>query len=74
MVQRVFNSRGLSPAVLDHSLARIIPVSELENTQQAAERLTTARLQQEKVLVLGDFDADGATATALMITCLSSAA
>jgi single-stranded-DNA-specific exonuclease len=36
----------------------------------AANRLAAARAKGERVLVIGDFDADGATATALAITCL----
>lgn len=70
LLQRVLSSRGLSPEVLDCSLRRMIPVSKLENTDSAAERLMQARERQEKVLVLGDFDADGATATALVMSCL----
>jgi len=38
----------------------------------AAERLATARARGEGVLVIGDFDADGATATALAMTCLQA--
>lgn len=36
----------------------------------AAQRLAQARERGERILVIGDFDADGATATALAIICL----
>jgi single-stranded-DNA-specific exonuclease len=69
-LRRIFAARGIGPATLDHSLSSLIAVSKLEHTDTAADRLARARHDQERVLVLGDFDADGATATALMMTCL----
>ncbi|MGI9290757.1 MAG: DHH family phosphoesterase, partial [Gammaproteobacteria bacterium] len=72
VVRRVISARGFSPDMLDHSLQKMLPVSDLEFTEQAAERLAKARQLQQSVLILGDFDADGATATALMMSCLSA--
>ena len=69
VLRRVYASRGVGPAELTTSLSALIPVSQLENTDAAAERLAEARQNNERVLVVGDFDADGATATALMMTC-----
>ncbi len=70
VLRRVFASRQVSPAELDVSLAAMIPVGRLPGAGEAAELLAEARQQQDPVMVLGDFDADGATATALMMTCL----
>ena len=72
VLRRVYAARGVVPASLDTSLASLIPVSQLDYAAEAAERLAQARHAQEHVLVLGDFDADGATATALIMTCLQA--
>ncbi len=70
VLRRVLASRQVSPAEMDVSLAAMIPVGQLPGAAEAADLLATARSQQDHVMVLGDFDADGATATALMMTCL----
>lgn len=70
VLRRVFAARQTDPAGIDLSLAGMIPISELEQVDVAADRLALARQEQQKVLVLGDFDVDGATATALMISCM----
>ena len=70
VLRRVYAARGVGSAELTTSLSAMLPVSQLENTDAAAARLAEARQNNERVLVVGDFDADGATATALMMTCL----
>ncbi|SVC57052.1 uncharacterized protein METZ01_LOCUS309906, partial [marine metagenome] len=70
VLRRVFASRQVSSSELDLSLAAMIPVGRLAGASESAELLAAARQQQDHVMVLGDFDADGATATALMMTCL----
>lgn len=70
VVRRVLAARQVPPAELEPVLAKLIPVSELPGIGPAVDRLARARRGDERVLVLGDFDADGATATALCITCL----
>ncbi len=70
VLRRVLASRQVSPAEMDVSLAAMIPVGQLPGAAEAADLLAAARSQQDHVMVLGDFDADGATATALMMTCL----
>ena len=63
VLRRVYESRGVNSATLDLSLSNLLPVSKLDAADDAAERLLLAREAQQKVLVLGDFDVDGATAT-----------
>lgn len=70
VLRRVYASRGVDSASLDLSLKNMIPVSELGGIDVAVERLLAAHAMQERVLILGDYDSDGATATALMMTCL----
>ncbi len=55
-------------AELVTDLGAMLPVSSLENVHEAAELLL--RHAQGRVLIVGDFDADGATSTALMAHAL----
>ncbi len=69
VLQRVYAARGLrSPLELSLALERLLPVSTLEGVEAAAELLASHR--GGRVLVIGDFDADGATSTALMVRAL----
>ncbi len=66
---RVFAMRGLtSTAELDYGLAQLAPVSALENIDAAAELLIRNRAR--RIIIVGDFDVDGATSTALVLRCL----
>jgi len=46
---------------------------DLPGMKAAIERIKTARHRSEKVLVHGDYDADGITATAIMVSALRTA-
>jgi single-stranded-DNA-specific exonuclease len=61
--------RGISAASeLDYGLANLAPVSSLDNVDTAVELLLSKR--NERIVVVGDFDVDGATSTALVLRCL----
>ncbi len=45
---------------------------ELEGMRAATRRIYTALLNKEKILVFGDYDADGVTATALLVDFLAA--
>lgn len=51
-----------------------VPASpfELPDMERAVQRLVRARQQTEKVLIWGDFDCDGVTSTALLLTAMRS--
>jgi single-stranded-DNA-specific exonuclease len=67
---RVYAARGVrSLAELDTSLARLLPVGTLEGIPAAVELLLEHRASGS-VLIIGDFDADGATSSALMMRAL----
>lgn len=70
VLQRVYAARNAGADQLVPSLSRMIPVGALAGAAAAATRLADARARQERVLILGDFDTDGATATALCVSCL----
>lgn len=66
---RVFAMRGVtSLEQLDYGLARLAPVSQLDNVDAGVELLLQHK--QQRIVIIGDFDVDGATSTALMLRCL----
>jgi len=66
---RLFAMRGLTTAdELNYGLAQLAPVSALENIDAAASLVISKR--DERIIVVGDFDVDGATSTALVLRCL----
>jgi len=70
VVRRVYAARGIaSDSELDLSLDQLLPVGSLEGLD-AATRLLAAHRAAGRVLVIGDFDADGATSTALLVRAL----
>jgi len=69
VLERVYAARGVcSQSDLDHSLLRLLPVGTLEGIPAAVELLLAHRMR--RVLVVGDFDADGATSCALVVRAL----
>jgi len=70
VLQRAYGARGVSSAQeLDHSLERLLPISTLAGVAEAVSLLLAHR-ERGRVLVIGDFDADGATSTALMVRAM----
>ncbi len=68
VLRRVYGARGVrSPDDLELGLERLLPVSSLGGVPAAVDLLLRCHRDGRRVLVLGDFDADGATSTALMI-------
>ncbi len=66
---RLYAMRGLRQArELDYGLANLSPVSALENIDEAAGLVIANR--DRRIIVVGDFDVDGATSTALLLRCL----
>jgi single-stranded-DNA-specific exonuclease len=67
---RVYAARGVRSALeLDTSLGRLLPIGTLEGVDAAVELLLAHR-SAGRVLVIGDFDADGATSSALVVRAL----
>ncbi len=70
VLRRVLAARQVAAGELDCSLSGMLPVGGLEGAQEAASLLADMRDKQQGIVILGDFDADGATATTLMVSCL----
>lgn len=68
LLQRIYQSRGIdSQASLDRRLNCLPEPQSMTGLDAATQRLVTAAKKQQSVLIVGDFDADGATSSALMV-------
>jgi single-stranded-DNA-specific exonuclease len=68
---RIYAGRGIgAESELDLGLAQLLPPSGLLNVERAACLLADALASNQKILIVGDFDADGATSTALAVAVL----
>jgi single-stranded-DNA-specific exonuclease len=73
LLARLYAARGVtSKNELEASLSQIIPPEQLTNSAEMAKLLANAIEQNKKLLVIGDYDADGATATAVAVKGLRS--
>ncbi|MDN6318550.1 MAG: single-stranded-DNA-specific exonuclease RecJ [Marinobacter sp.] len=72
LLHRLYAARGVtSDEQLSYTLRHLASPFELRGIDRAVELLAQAITQKQKVLVLGDFDADGATSTAVAMLGLS---
>ena len=66
VLARVYAARGIRTAAeLDHSLSALPPFGALRGIDAASARLVRAIAQGERILIVADYDADGATACAV---------
>ena len=73
ILARILAARGIQSAdALDPSLANIIPPDQLTNASKMAAMLADAILANKSLLIVGDYDCDGATATAVAMRALKS--
>lgn len=71
LLARIYAARGVTGSTaLDSSLGALLPFSDLMGIDVATQRLAKALQDQEPIMVIGDFDADGATSTALAVSAL----
>ena len=66
LLTRLYAARGVQTAAeLDKGLARLIPFQQLKGIDAAVDLLVVALQQRRRILIVGDFDADGATASSV---------
>ena len=71
VIRRILLARDVTDAQsLDLTLARLRPPAALAGVREAAEILADAVVSGQSILIVGDFDADGATGTALAVRAL----
>lgn len=73
VLQRVYAARGLESITdLERDLSRLLPYQALNGITHAAKYLAQAIADDKRMLIIGDFDTDGATSTALAVSALKS--
>lgn len=73
VLQRIYSARQVTkPEDLSKELSQLLPFSALKDIEKAVLRLTKAIQEQQRILIVGDFDADGATSTALAVGALKA--
>ncbi|MGJ7095196.1 single-stranded-DNA-specific exonuclease RecJ [Vibrio hannami] len=73
LLKRIYISRGITSAEqLDKSARGLISYQKLNGIQKAVELLLHSIENDKRIIVVGDFDADGATSSALSVVALRS--
>ncbi|MDX1571849.1 MAG: single-stranded-DNA-specific exonuclease RecJ [Xanthomonadales bacterium] len=71
VLRRILAARGITDMTqLDYAMGGMLRPSGLGDLDSAARRLARAVAEGERTLIVGDFDADGATGTALLVGAL----
>lgn len=69
ILRRVYCARQIqSMEDLSRELRSLLPTHLLKNIDKAVQRIAIALQKQQNILIIGDFDADGATSTALVVS------
>ena len=73
LLQRIYRARDIQTVDdLERDLTALPTYSDLLQVDRATERLAEALKAQQRILIVGDFDADGATSTAVAVKALKS--
>lgn len=73
ILRRLYASRGLSSSSeFTHDLKSLLPPRDLRGIVRACEILHGALQAQKTIVVVGDYDSDGATGTALAVLALKA--
>lgn len=71
LLQRIYAARGVyDDADLDLGLQQLIPPQQLKGIDEAVEVIASALTAQQRILIIGDFDCDGATSSCLAVLAL----
>ena len=71
VLQKVLSNRKInSPEEIEYSLANLTSFDQLMGIDAAVALIVNALQQKQKILIVGDFDADGATSTAVCVRAL----
>ncbi|WP_410681491.1 single-stranded-DNA-specific exonuclease RecJ [Avibacterium paragallinarum] len=71
LLDRLYRARQIkTPQQLDRTLKAMLSPHQLLGMEKAVALLAEARMAQKRIVIVGDFDADGATSTALTVLAL----
>ncbi|MCJ8350233.1 single-stranded-DNA-specific exonuclease RecJ [Moritella sp.] len=66
LLRQIYASRGVkSDQELEKGVKNLLRPNQLKGMTAACELLVSALMQNQRIIIIGDFDADGATSTAL---------
>jgi len=72
ILHKIYQHRGICPTQsLEKGLKNLHPYHLLKDIDKAAERIYQALANNERIIIIGDFDSDGATSTALAVSALT---
>ncbi len=72
LLQRVYANRGVTdPALLEMSIQNILPPASLKGAREAAALIYSVICEDQPIVIVGDYDADGATSTAVAMRGLT---
>ena len=68
LLDRIYRARGVvKDQDLDRSLKHLLPFELLDNVEEAAQCMLRHIFQDHSIVVVGDFDTDGATSVATVV-------
>lgn len=71
VLRRIYAARSVRSAnELNHDLEHLLPLTSLAGLTQAVNLLSAALHERKRILIVADFDADGATSCALAVRAL----
>jgi len=73
LLKKIYANRGVTSLnQIDYSLKNLLDYALLKDIDSAAEIVSDAIIQQKRIMIVGDFDADGATSCALMMRTIKA--
>jgi len=73
MLKNIFLARGVNDAIQTENIfEHLLPFDDLKNINEATDVLLDHIQQQKRILIVGDYDADGATSCALAVRVLKA--
>lgn len=71
ILSKIYQSRGvLSEEDIQYRLSGLLPYKSMKGLDAASRLLYSCYLEQKTIIVIGDYDVDGATATSVMVAGL----
>ncbi len=73
IISKILSARGIqSQGDMDYGLNTLIPYHSINDIEKAAVKLANSIINQEKIIIVADYDADGATSCALCIKAIKA--
>lgn len=73
LIDIALNNRGITVKdEINFDLNKMLPITSLTGAEDVALKLLEAIKKQSRIVIIGDYDCDGATSTAVMIRMLKS--